>query len=211
MNDTASSNFLVKAGVVGLIAGVAGPVLAAGMIFVPPQVAPGPLHYPFSSSNFLIAQFVFFLHHWGMVIPLVALAISGAVGPAKYARGGAWLAVAGMLGLTFAELNTMRFGHLDAATANEGFVGAVYGISCNSIGLGLILAGIGTARAGFWSGWRRWVPLVIGIATFVELTPGMFGGYLVARMAIGFWIGLFGVLGQCLRVEYGQWLGQGGA
>ena len=61
--------------------------------------------------------------------------------------------------------------------------------------------GSDTARCGAPSGWRRWTPLVVGIATFVELTPGMFGGFVIARLAIGFWLLLFAALGQSLRVE----------
>lgn len=45
------------------------------------------------------------------------------------------------------------------------------------------------------------MPLVIGIATCVELTPGMFGGFVIARLAIGNWMLLFGALGQALREE----------
>jgi len=39
---------------------------------------------------------------------LAALAVSGAVGPGRVARGGAWIAVIGIVLLTFAELLAMR-------------------------------------------------------------------------------------------------------
>ncbi len=41
----------------------------------------------------------------------------------------------------------------------------------NLIGLGLILAGIAVLRTGLWTGWQRWVPLVLGIYVFVPMTP----------------------------------------
>jgi hypothetical protein len=198
---TTSPSALSTAGLIGLVAGLTGVLAAAVMISWPPQIAPGPLSYPFTRTGFQVAQFIFFVHHFGLVIAAWGLAVSGAMGAGRAPRWGAWLAVVGTLLLTFAELNTMRFAELDAVKANEGFVGATYGISCNLIGAGMLVAGIGVLRARLWSGWRRWMPLIIGIATFVELTPGMFGGYVVARLAIGFWLLLFGALGQALRAE----------
>jgi hypothetical protein len=45
------------------------------------------------------------------------------------------------------------------------------------------------------------MPLVIGVATFVELTPGMFGGYVIARLAIGLSMLLFAALGWSVYKE----------
>jgi hypothetical protein len=196
-----SPEALARAGLVGVISGLAGALAAAVMLAWPPAVPSTLLSYPFTRTGFLTAQAFFFVHHIGLVIPLWAFAASGAVGTNRVFRGGAWLAVAGMVLLTLAELNTMRFADWNVDAANKGAMGAVYGIACNAIGLGMILAGAGTLRARVWSGWRRWVPLVIGIATFVELTPGMFGGFVIARLAIGFWILLFAAFGQSLRAE----------
>ncbi len=36
---------------------------------------------------------------------------------------------------------------------------------------------------------------------FVVVTPGMFGGFVVARLAIGFWMLLFAALGWSVYVE----------
>ncbi|ADU49340.1 hypothetical protein Intca_2839 [Intrasporangium calvum DSM 43043] len=52
-----------------------------------------------------------------------------------------------------------------------------------------------------WPGRRRWTPLAIGIATFAVLTPGMFGGFVIARLAIGLWMLLFTALGWSLHIE----------
>jgi hypothetical protein len=192
---------LSMAGLIGLVTGVVGALAAVVLLAWPPQVAPGPVHYPFTRSGFYVAQVVFFVHHLGLVVLLVGLARSRAVGSGWLTRGAAWLAVGGMVILSCAELNTMRFADWDFAQANAGLVGASYGIACNLVGLGLLIAGVGAVRARLWSGWHRWMPLVIGIATFVELTPGMFGGFIVARLAIGTWMLLFAALGQSLRSE----------
>jgi hypothetical protein len=154
-----------------------------------------------SRTGFLVAQTVFFVHHLGFVFLLCAHAASKPFGNGRLARGGAWLAVVGMVGLTLAELNAMRYADWDFQKANESAMGAVYGISCNLIGLGMLIAGVGVIRARVWTRWRRWMPLVVGIATFVELMSGMFGGFVIARLAIATWMLLLGALGMGLRIE----------
>jgi hypothetical protein len=192
---------LGKAGRIGVVTGAAGAAAAGIMLAWPAQSDRSLLIHPFTRNGFFVAQSLFFVHHIGLVITVVALARSGAVGSGKIVRGGAWLAVLGMTALTLAELNTMRYVDWDFEKANASAMGATYGVACNAIGVGMVIAAVGVVRARVWSGWRRWVPLAIGIATFVELTPGMFGGFVIARLAIGFWIVMFGVLGQALRAE----------
>ncbi|CAN5878482.1 hypothetical protein BH24ACT15_BH24ACT15_37930 [soil metagenome] len=137
----------------------------------------------------------FFVHHLGLVLVVAAVATSGSGGTGRLIRGGAWAAVIGMVALTFAEVLAMRYADWDNDTANAGLMGTSYGISVTVIGLGMLVAGVGVLRAGVWSGWRRWTPLAIGIATFAVVTPGMFAGFVVARLAIGFWMLLFAALG----------------
>jgi hypothetical protein len=77
-------------------------------------------------------------------------------------------------------------------------MGTSYGISVTAIGVGMIVAGIAAVRAGVWSGWSRWTPLAIGVAAFAVVTPAMFGGFVAARLGIGFWMLLFAALGAGL-------------
>jgi hypothetical protein len=109
--------------------------------------------------------------------------------------------VFGTVLLTGAELLAMRYATWDFDTANAGLMGTTYGIACTLIGLGMLAAGVGTIRAGIWSGWHAWTPLVIGITQFVVLTPGMFGGFVMARLAIGFWMLMFAALGWSMYAE----------
>ena len=196
-----SPHVQARAGLIGLATGLLGALSAVVMLFWPPQVAEDLVSYPFTTAGFHIAQSWFFIHHFGLVLALVALALSGAFGNGRLGRGGAWTAVIGMVALTLCELLAMRYADWNTDTANAGLMGTSYGISVTVIGLGMLAAGIGVLRAGVWHGWRRWTPLAIGIATFAVVTPGMFGGFVIARLAIGSWLLLLAALGWSLYVE----------
>ena len=150
-----SPSFLSWAGLVGVAAGLLGALSAVVMLLWPPQVAEELVSYPFTTVGFYIAQGWFFIHHVGLVLVLVALAQSGAVGNGRLERGGAWTAVIGMVALTLCELLAMRYADWNTATANAGLMGICYGISVTVSGLGMLAAGIGVLRAGVWHRWRR--------------------------------------------------------
>jgi hypothetical protein len=196
-----SRQFLSRAGLIGLVTGLLGALSAVVMLLWPRQVAEELFSYPFTTVGFYVAQGWFFVHHFGLVLVLVALALSGALGMGRFVRGGAWVAVIGMVALTLCELLAMRYADWNSDTANAGLLGTSYGISVTLIGLGMLTAGVGVLRAGVWHGWRRWTPLAIGIATFAVVTPGMFGGFVIARLAIGSWLLLLAALGWSLYVE----------
>jgi hypothetical protein len=192
---------LRRSGLVCFVTGIVGAALAVVLLVWPTDVDDSLLRHPFSENGFLTIQAVFAVHHLGLVVGVVALALSGAVGAGRVARAGSWVLVAGTLMLTAAELNTMRYADWTADAANEGLMGATYGISCTVMGIGAILAGAGVLRAKIWSGWRAWTPMVIGVAQFVMLTPGMFGGFVIARLVIGAWMLMFAALGWSLYAE----------
>lgn len=192
---------LRRSGLVCLVTGIVGAALAVVLLAWPTDVDDSLLRYPFSENGFLTIQAVFAVHHLGLVVGVVALALSGAVGAGKVARTGAWLLVAGTVMLTGSELLTMRYVDWTSDAANEGLMGAAYGVSCTVMGIGAIMAGVGVLRAKVWSGWRAWTPMVIGVAQFVMLTPGMFGGFVIARLVIGAWMLMFAALGWSLYAE----------
>jgi hypothetical protein len=192
---------LRRAGLLCLVTGIVGGALAVLLLVWPTDVDDSLLRYPFSENGFLTVQVVFAVHHLGLVTGVVALALSGAVGPGKVARSGAWLLVAGTVLLTGSELLTMRYVDWSSDAANGGLMGAAYGISCTLMGLGAIAAGAGVLRTKAWSGWRAWTPMVIGVSQFVMLTPGMFSGFVIARIVIGTWMLMFAALGWSLYAE----------
>jgi hypothetical protein len=196
-----SPQFLSGAGLIGLATGLLGALSALVMLLWPPQVAEQLVSYPFTTVGFYVAQAWFFVHHFGLVLALVALALSAALGKSRFARVGAWTAVIGMVALAFSEVLAMRYADWHHDTANAGWMGTSYGIAVTVIGLGMLAAGVGVLRADTWHGWRRWTPLAIGIATFAVVTPGMFGGFVIARLAIGSWLLLLAALGWSIYVE----------
>lgn len=186
------------AGLLCLWTGVLGALSALVLIVWPAQSAETLYRYPFTTRGFLVAQAWFFVHHLGLLPALVVLARSGEITGGRVARAGAWLGVVGMAGLSLAELLAMRYAEYDNDVANEGPAGAAYGVTVTAIGVGMVLAGVGVARARAESGWHRWTPLAIGVSVFVLVTPGMFGGFVVARLVIGVWLLLFAALGWSL-------------
>jgi hypothetical protein len=187
-------------GRMGIAVAVTGALSAAAMLAWPKQAPPELVRYPFTLGQFQAIQTWFFVHHLGMVAVLIGLAGSGATGNGRLGRAGAWLAVVGTFLLAVQELITgFQFGDVALKAANEGAMGAGYGVSTNLIGLGMVVAGIAVVRAGVWTGWARWIPLAIGIMHFVVVTPAIFsGGFVAGRLAIGSWMLLFGALGFAL-------------
>ena len=190
-----------RSGQVCAATGLAGALSAAVLLAWPAQVAKGPVRYPFTRDGFLVAQAFFFVHHWGLMIGVAALAVSGAVGAGRLARAGGWLALVGLAVLDASELLAMHYANHSMDAANKGLMGTAYGVSSTVVGLGMLAAGVGVLRAGRWQGWHRWIPLAIGVTEFVVVTPGTLAGFTAARLAIGSWMLLFGALGLALVAE----------
>jgi len=100
--------------------------------------------------------------HLGELAVLVALAMSGAAGTGVVGRLGLGLGCLGELMLAVAEVIT---------ASAPGVSDTLFAIAPNLVGLGLILTGIAVIRTGRWTGWRRWVTLVLGIYVFAVMTP----------------------------------------
>lgn len=98
--------------------------------------------------------------HLGELAAVVALAMAGAAGAGWLGRIGLPLAGLGLLAMAVAE-----------PLASSPVGATLFMIAPNLVGLGMILAGIAVIRTGLWSGWQRWVPLVLGIYVFVPMTP----------------------------------------
>lgn len=123
------------------------------------------------------------LSHLMLLVGVIDLARSRAIGDGWPARIGCAVAALGW-GLLAAAQIQVRIGLGEQ----------LFYFAEPFIGLGMVAAGIGAARAGWWRGWARWVPLVCGLYPFVvgfpayALTGGpsplAFGGWALCWLAL---------------------------
>lgn len=185
-------------GLICLWAGLLGAASGVFMAVVPPVVGPERFSYPFDAGAHQRIQAWFAVQHIGLILGLLALLASGALGTARYGRVGLYVAVAGLVVLTGAEL--WAIAAADAALDSPALapLNTAYGIASTLAGAGLVAAGIAALRTGRWTGWARYLTLALGIYVFVPMFPAMFGPFVAARLAITGWMLLFAALGWVL-------------
>jgi hypothetical protein len=201
MDRVREPRMLSTAGFLGwvcLVAGVLGLASAILLIGVQPSVGVDHFSYPFTAAEFAVAQVWFSVQHLGLLAGLYGLWRSGAVGTSRLGRWGAWGAIVGMGLLTVTEVVAIWGSDAVRPSARTDMIGSLYGISSILIGVTLIMAGIAVLRTGRWHGWRRVLPLILGVFVFVPLTPALFASYVLARLAIGGWMLGFAFLGWAL-------------
>lgn len=116
------------------------------------------------TTMFIVMQVIVLIANALVFIGVIGLARSGAVGKSWLAKIGLGLAL--FASALFLPLELYIIANLDVG-------GMLLGISALLQGLGLLLAGIATMRAGHWCGWRRWMPLLCGLYTFLVLIPAL--------------------------------------
>jgi hypothetical protein len=131
--------------------------------------------------------------HLLLIIGVIGLAQSGAVGRGRIAGAGPALTLVGLAVLILAEAIW--------AMADAGAAGLYYGIATLAMALGLVLAGVVVLRAGRWGGWRRYTVLATGLFIPLVLMPAFaLPGY-GANYAIGLWGVCWLLIGLSLRPE----------
>ncbi|GAA4557272.1 hypothetical protein [Pseudonocardia xishanensis] len=175
-------------GRIGIWGGVVGAVLALVMLLVTPAVGEDRYSFPFTTGVYSISQVVFAVQHLTMIAAVLT------VFAVVRARVGLGIALAGLALLTMMELVaiTAATEPLDGGWAQV--VNTLYAVPTIVTGVGLVVAGLGIARARHVAGWARWVTLVTGIYVFVVLIPGIMGPFVMGRIVIGVWSLLFGAL-----------------
>jgi hypothetical protein len=187
-----------------LVACILGLASAILLIGVEPSVGVDHFSYPFTPSVFAAAQVWFFVQHLGLLAGLYGLRRSSAVGTSRMGRWGAWGAIVGMGLLAVTELVAISGSDSVRPSTRTDMIGSLYGIATFLIGGTLIMAGIAVIRTGRWQGWRRVLPLILGVFVFVPLTPALFASYVLARLAIGAWMLGFAFLGWALVKTAGE-------
>ena len=181
-----------------LWAGILGAASGIYLAVVPPVVGPERFSYPLDTTGHQVIQAWFAVQHIGLILGLLALPASGAIGAARYGRLGLYVAVAGLVILTGAELWAITAADAAMGSAQLAPLDTAYGIASTMAGVGLVAAGIAAVRSGRWQGWARYLPLALGIYVFVPMFPAMFGPFVAARLAITGWMLLFAALGWVL-------------
>ena len=82
--------------------------------------------------------------------------------------------------------------------------GIVYGASTILLGAALLAEGLGVARAGAWQGWKRWLPLSLGVWLLLVVFPALTLSFDAARWAMSAWLLLFALLGWVLTRQDGS-------
>jgi hypothetical protein len=196
--QTSSSGILAICGWLGLLAGVLGIASAIVLLSVEPAVGRDRFSYPFTPAGFVAAQVWFSVHHLGLLAGLYGLWRSGAAGTSRLGQLGCWGAIVGMGLLSIMEVVAISGSEAAYPSPQANMIESLYGIPSILIGLSLIAAGISVIRARRWHGWRRALPLLLGVYVFVPLTPALFASYVAARLAIGGWMLGFAFLGWAL-------------
>jgi hypothetical protein len=127
-----------------------------------------------------------------LIAGVIGLARSGAAGRGRLATTGVGLTLLGLVVLTVAEVLSLI--NMDTAVL-------FYSAATLLMLLGLILLGIAALRAGRWTGWRRFTPLVCGLFIPVVLLPSFALPGLASNYAIGVWGVCWLMLGLALLVE----------
>lgn len=174
------------------------PPSAVVLIVLPAQVPKQDYSYPLRDGWYALAQVVFFVQHLGLLLGLLALGRSAAAGAGRVAVWGVRVAVAGMALLALMELAAIPAAGQVYPSPRTDVLDVGYGVASLLIGAGALAVGIAVLRRGALTGPLRFVPLAIGVYTFVPLTPAIVGPYAVARLAIGGWMLLFALLGWAL-------------
>lgn len=194
-----ATSFVKICGLLCLITGVVGAAAGIALALYEPAVPVERFSYPLTSGDFAVAQAFFFAHHLGLLAGLLALSRTGAVPATRAGRLGLWGAVAGMVGLTVTELVAISAADAAVDSTVGMAVGAAYGVTCLVLGVSLTVLGVAMARAGGWTGWRRWIVLAMGVWVFMPMFPALIvtptDG---ARLAIAGWMLLFAALGWAL-------------
>jgi hypothetical protein len=112
--------------------------------------------------------------HVGELLVVLALAASGVAGNGLMGRLGLGAAVIGQLVLAVAEV-VYPHNHVLGDTG--------FSLGPLLTGLGLVTAGTAVLRAGRWTGWRRLLPLTVGVYVFASGGPPA----VLALVAIGGW------------------------
>ncbi len=193
-----TSSGIRTAGWLCAVAGVLGAASGVFLAVVEPQVPDTRFSYPLTATAFVAIQLWFVVQHLGLMAGIQGLWMTGWTGRGGTARAGIALTQGGLGLLTIAELYAVRAAESAYPGPHTDTLDALYGVSCTAAGVGLVLLGVATLRAGRAPAAGRWLPLALGVWVFVPMFPALMAGHVPARLAITGWMLLFAALGLVL-------------
>ena len=175
-------------GIVGGIATLVGGLTVQAVAVPRTSVAAELWTYPWDGGAFVVVTILYTVFHAMVFAGLWGFRLSGLAGTGRGARTGHALALTGTALLAVAEVLSLFWVGQRTDAAGPGMTAAVFGLGTVLSAAGFVTLGVATLRAEQWAGWRRRVPLVLGIWTTLLLlavaTPvgatgiGIYGGLL---------------------------------
>ena len=185
-----------KVRVGGAVCLVGGLVGAAGTAYVASTAGTdggGAFSYPHPIPGSTALQMALALMPAFLIVGLFALRWSGAIPATRRARFGYYGAIVISAGLT--SLQGMAVTVPQSPDASPPAFGVVYACYLVLLGCCLVLAGLEIARHGGWTGWDRWLPVVLGGWLVVVVFPALAVGFSAGGWAMAGWLALLAVLG----------------
>jgi hypothetical protein len=192
-----------RAGSVCLAAGLIGAAAGIYLALISPAVDAGGFTFPHGAPESTGLQMVIALQRLGLIFGLLGLWWSGAVPPAGTARLGWYGAMIMTAVLTVTEGLAVTVSRSPLDGTPPAF-GVIYGAYTSLFGVALLALGVGVARAGAWRGWKRWLPLTLGVWLLVLVLAALASSFDAARWATSAWLLLFALLGLVLTHEQGS-------
>ena len=180
----------------GLLIVIAGAVQGDGALITAAYRNASPisddqLSYPWADATAITTSLIWGTTQVLFVVGLMAFARSGAA-PTNSGRVGGRLAVSGAM--LYVVAHALSLVGYDAALDDPISVAVLwcFGVGTLLTAVGLIMAGTAALRSGAWSGWCRYMPLVLGVwmvammpMQFTPALPVAVGIYALAVMAFG--------------------------
>ena len=151
--------------IVGAAATTLGAIVVQGLVQPATTVSDHRWSYPWSSGALVPISLLWASLHVLVFVGLLGFARSGVAGTSRSARVGTLLALVGTALLFVGELASILIRDQRTDDTGAAIVGSIFALAILLTAVGLLAAGIATARARLWHGWRRFTPLSAGIAT----------------------------------------------
>lgn len=154
-----------RGGLLGIAAGLVGAAITLLTQFATPAVPLGQTGYPWVPAMFVLLGLLLTAVQIGFVALIAALSMSGVSGHGVTARTGLVLALVSFAAQAIAQFLLLFATGSPIDAPYPAAVTLLLTVAAALGAVGLILAGVGAVRTKAWLNWRRFTPLLAGIAT----------------------------------------------